>query len=92
MKEQIPHRSGELLSSTTPDGTVIVSREDGQLRVVNEVGAFIWDLINGRNSVALITQRVVDRFDVEADDAQADVEAFIRALGERDLVTLKERS
>ena len=92
MTDWIPERSRELLSSATDDGTVIVAPEDGRLSVVNEVGAFVWELINGRNSVDCIVQQVVENFDVSAAQAQSDVLAFIQALAERQLVTRKRLS
>lgn len=92
MTDWIPQRSGDLLSTSTDDGTVIVSPNDGQLSVVNEVGAFIWELIDGHNSVDFIVAEVVDHFDVSLDQARSDVLSFIQALAERQLVTMKERS
>lgn len=88
----IPDRSGQLLSNAMDDGTVIVSPTDGRLSVLNEVGAFIWELINGQNSVDYIVSRVVDHFDVSSETARADVVSFLQALAERDLVTRKDGS
>lgn len=88
----IPDRSGQLLSNAMDDGTVIVSPTDGRLSVLNEVGAFIWELINGQNSVDFIVSQVVDHFDVSSETARADVVSFLQALAERDLVTRKEGS
>lgn len=92
MMDWIPVRCGDLLSSVTDDGTVIVSPRDGQLSVVNEVGAFVWELINGQNSVDSIVQQLVDNYDVSADQARADVLAFLQALAERQLVTREGQS
>lgn len=92
MMDWIPVRCGDLLSSVTGDGTVIVSPRDGQLSVVNEVGAFVWELINGQNSVDSIVQQLVDNYDVSADQARADVLAFLQALAERQLVTREGQS
>ena len=88
----IPSRSGQLLSNEMEDGTVIVSRQDGRLSVVNEVGAFIWELIDGQNSVEFIVSQVVDHFDVSTDVARADVVTFLQALSDRDLVTKSVQS
>jgi hypothetical protein len=74
------------------DGTVIVSPTDGRLSVLNEVGAFIWDLIDGQNSVDFIVSQVVDHFDVSSETARADVDSFLQTLAERDLVARKEGS
>lgn len=88
----IPDRSGQLLSNAMDDGTVIVSPTDGRLSVLNEVGAFIWDLIDGQNSVDFIVSQVVDHFDVSSETARADVDSFLQTLAERDLVARKEGS
>jgi hypothetical protein len=87
-----PERNDQLISKKMEDGTVIVSPIDGELRVLNEVGAFIWDRIDGRNGVDTIIQQVTDHFDVSYDQADADVMAFIQALEERDLIIWKECS
>jgi len=83
----IPVRSGELLSSELEDGTVIVSPSDGKMSVVNEVGAFVWELIDGHHSVDLIVRQVTENFDVTTEQAQVDVMAFLRDLEERNLVS-----
>jgi hypothetical protein len=89
MMNWIPERSGELLSSAMVDGTVIVSPQDGRMSVVNEVGAFVWELIDGQNSVETIVNRVTDNFEVPIVQAEADVLTFLQALAERELVTMR---
>jgi coenzyme PQQ biosynthesis protein PqqD len=86
MLNSIPERSDQLLSRVMEDGTVIVSPEDGQLTVVNEVGSFVWDLIDGQRTVATIIQLVVNHFQATQDQASYDVLAFLETLEQRKLL------
>lgn len=88
----VPKRSEELLSSALDDGTVIVSPSDGKMSVVNEVGAFIWSLVDGQNSVSFIVEQVTGNFEVTVEQAEQDVSAFLLALEERKLVTRSVRA
>lgn len=85
----IPERANELISSEMQDGTVIVSPADGHLSVVNPVGAFVWDLIDGQRSTDFIVDQVVQNFEVSPAVARADVLSFLDQLAERGLVTKK---
>lgn len=44
---------------------------------LNEVGALVWDLLGTPRSLAELRERVVDEFEVAADVAERDVEAFL---------------
>ena len=87
--EWIPERSNELVSNVMDDGTVIVSLDDGRLNVVNEVGSFVWDSIDGQKSLESIVQKVHAHFEVSAEQAQSDVLIFMRELTDRQLVSWK---
>jgi hypothetical protein len=47
---------------------------------LNEVGARIWELLDGQRSVEDITARIVDEYAVTADAARRDVEEFLEQL------------
>jgi hypothetical protein len=86
MLNSIPERSDQLLSRIMDDGTVIVSPVDGQLTVLNDVGSFVWELIDGQQSVTAIIQLVGAHFQVSRDQAQSDVLAFLETLEQRGLI------
>lgn len=68
--------SGELL-------LVPIARHAGDLKAIftaNEVGGFIWNLLDGRRTLAEILERVLDEFDVERKAARRDLEEFIDQL------------
>jgi hypothetical protein len=47
---------------------------------LNEVGARIWELLDGQRSVGEITTRIVDEYAVNLDAAGRDVEDFLHQL------------
>ena len=67
---------------------VIVLPKSGQVKVLNEVGSRIWELIDGTRSVGEITEIVVAEYDVTTDQAERDVEEFIQELIEGDMLVL----
>jgi len=52
----------------------------GSVYTLNEVGAAIWDLLNGENTVEDIRDRIVERFEVTPDRAGEDVRVFVSQL------------
>ena len=66
---------------------VILSMDTKVLRGLNPVGSRIWELIDGQRAVEEITGVIVQEFDVAPGQAAKDVEAFIRDLLDRGLVT-----
>ncbi len=48
--------------------------------VLNSVGAFIWDCLDGQRSVLQIKQSLLDTFDVTDEEGKADMVAFLKQL------------
>jgi hypothetical protein len=53
---------------------------------LNEVGAIIWRLIDGKTTISQLTQAVRDEYDVEASEAEKDVVDFLRSLEDAGLI------
>ncbi|HKB24818.1 MAG TPA: PqqD family protein [Methylomirabilota bacterium] len=66
---------------------VILSLDTKAFRGLNAVGSRVWELIDGRRSVDEIVEVVVREFDVTREQAAADVQAFVRELLDKGLVT-----
>jgi hypothetical protein len=47
---------------------------------LNEVGAFIWELINGKRQVKEIKEIIVDEFEVSEEEAEKDLIEFLLKL------------
>jgi hypothetical protein len=59
---------------------VIVLPSKGEVKVLNEVGACIWELVDGRSKLGEIVDKVVAAYNVEVAQAEADMLQFIEEL------------
>ncbi len=53
---------------------------------LNEVAAFIWELIDGKRSTSQIKDKVIDEFAVEPLQAESDIEEIISQLEYKSLI------
>ena len=60
-----------------PDGGLVVLPVTSEVKVVNETGSTILSLLDGERSPEDIASVVAERFDVSAEQALADVRAFL---------------
>jgi hypothetical protein len=82
----IPVRTSEKLSRTIESDTFIMDVEQSQLHDLNEVGGRIWELVDGQHSVASIVATLVDEYEVDQPNAEAETCAFLDTLRERGLI------
>ena len=76
----------DLIWRVLDDGAVIITPDQGQVRVLNQVGAAIWQMIDGQNTTSDIALQLSLDFDVEAQEAEKDVRAFLDVLDEKGLL------
>lgn len=50
------------------------------MMTLNATGAYIWDLLESEQTVQSLTDALVEHYEVSAEVAQADVEAFLEKL------------
>ncbi len=84
----IPTRSGELIWQLTGDGMVIVSPTAGQVRVLNQLGTSIWQLLNGDLSLGEIERELYHQFghQVETGKIHSDLYQFMAELDRRGMI------
>ena len=56
------------------------------LFVMNELGAFIWDLLPGVETEAQICEAILAAYEVTAEEAAADVTEFLNKLRAMDVI------
>jgi hypothetical protein len=83
----IPAKTSTSASRSIAGEAVILSLDTKVLRGLNSVGSRVWDLIDGQRSIDDIVDAVVAEFEVDRPRAARDVEAFLRQLVDRGLVT-----
>lgn len=47
---------------------------------LNETAAYVWGLIDGRTNVAEIKEKIIERFEVNAEDAERDLTEHLKQL------------
>lgn len=78
-------KKGEYVSRSLAGETIVVPvrGQVGDLDAIynlNEVGAFIWEQIDDRNSVTRVVEAVRREFEVTPEEAEKDTSEFIAAL------------
>ncbi|MBN2103322.1 PqqD family protein [bacterium] len=56
---------------------------------LNEVGAFIWDHLDGRSDLMKIRDSIVKFFEVTQEEAEADLVSFLHQLESLGIITSK---
>lgn len=59
---------------------ILVSAEESMLHSLDEVGTRIWELSDGTNTVRAIVNSICDEFEVDHQQAEADVIEFVNNL------------
>ncbi|MEP7200069.1 MAG: PqqD family protein, partial [Chloroflexota bacterium] len=84
----IPHK--QVAGRVIDDEAVIILSESGEVEVLNEVGARIWELADGTRNVGEIAAQLVNEFAVAHAQATADVVAFVARLAQENIVVISD--
>jgi hypothetical protein len=85
-EQQIPQHHPQVIWRVLDDGVVVVSPQQGQVRVLNPVGTTIWGLIDGRRTVTDLALALTEQYDVTLEEAGNDLHTFLAELTERGLL------
>ena len=66
---------------------ILVDVEEGEVIHLNEVGALIWEAIDGKNKVSDIVNCVCNDFEVNQSEARKDVVSFLKEILEKEVIT-----
>ena len=84
----IPHPHPEIIARVVEKEAVLVLPLQGQVKVLNEVGARIWSLIDGVRNTSEIITTVCQEYDTTLEAATSDTTAFLTQLADRGIITL----
>lgn len=87
MIENIYQKSDDIVSRKIADEVILVpiSNNVGDMESIytlNEVGAWIWELIDGKRGLVDLKNSIVQEFEVSAEKAENDVIEFLNGLKE----------
>jgi hypothetical protein len=86
--ETIPKTAPEVIGRNLNHEAVLVLTNKAQIKVVNEVGAFIWSLVNGSRTIREIVSNVSQEYEVEQGQAETDTLEFIADLVDRGILLI----
>jgi hypothetical protein len=83
--EQRPCRSEQVVVRNIGDETILVPISGSladleQVFVLNALGLFVWERLDGSRSVAAIVDEVLEEFDASRETAEQDVAEFVENL------------
>jgi len=84
--DSIPVISRDVVGRIYDQEGVLVNTRKAQIKVINEVGAYIWSMLDGVRSVQEIARAVSTQYDVELDQAEQDTLEFVRDLSQKGLI------
>lgn len=86
-----PKRAQHLSWRKLGEHTVILdSRINQEVHHLNEVGAYLWELCTGENSLSDIRNNLVSDFDIDEGTADKDIMYFIDELRTKSLLDTAE--
>lgn len=65
---------------------MIVLPGHSEVNVLNAIGSFIWNGIDGRRTLGEIVQQLLNEYDISREQAVADLEEFVASLREHGMV------
>jgi hypothetical protein len=80
------------VSTTLGDESIVLELHAGTYFGVNEVGTTVWEFLQQPRQVAEVIAHVLQKYEVSAEQAEAEVIAFLQELAKRHLVSVSSRS
>ncbi|MBN2861741.1 MAG: PqqD family protein, partial [Bacteroidales bacterium] len=83
--KSVPHQSSSIVTRKTGNEYVLVPLSDNiadmdSIYTLNETGAFLWELIDGKKCINDLVEALVAEYNVERDNAEKDVFEFINNM------------
>jgi hypothetical protein len=85
--DSVPVREHGIVGQVVDNEAVLVLPEKGEIKVLNEVGARIWELLDGMRSIREIAAALHAEYDVALAQAEGDTLDFITELASRQMVS-----
>ena len=87
--QMILKQSSNLVGRQVDDGLVLVSPQEGEVKVLNPIGAVIWHLIDGERTIESIETQLATHFNgVPAEQIKVDLDRFVTDLIAKELLVV----
>ena len=82
-------KSKHVVTRVVDGEAVIVEPQKGMVNVINTVGSRIWELLDGKHTVAEIANVIADEYEVSPEQALSDTMEFIEDIESKRLASAK---
>ena len=79
-------RNSTMITRVIDGEAVIMDPQQGKVLALNQVGSFIWELLDSPHSQGDLLDKICREFNVGREEAAADLEEFLAVLKSKDLV------
>lgn len=83
----VPHPNPEIIARRLETESVLVLPIKGKIKVLNDVGARVWDLVDGTHSIEDICASISREYGISPEVARFDIQKFLTQLADRGMVT-----
>ena len=84
----VPRPSPGVIAQNAQEELVLVLPQEGKVKVLNPVGAFVWKHIDGKRTLQSIADMLCREYEVSPSQAAQDVLDFAASLLERGLIAV----
>lgn len=93
--DQVFRKNENFVFRQIDDETILVPIKDnlgdmGSIYNLNEVGAFVWEQLDGQKTLSDVNEMLTDEFDIPEGESKEDLIEFINQLKEIDAIINKE--
>jgi len=86
--ESIPIQNPTIIHRVVDNEAVLVAPKSSKVTVINEVGAVIWNSIDGQRNVKQICAEILAQYEANSQEVEAETLQFLSNLLEREIITL----
>lgn len=90
MRNEYPIRAADVAYRIIDGEAILVTAREGKIYSLNSVGAKIWELADGTNSVSEVVASICETFKIEKERASIDCMEFIEELSSKGILKLKK--
>ena len=84
--------SGELVSANLDGEVVILGFKSGSYYSLDQVGAFIWNLLQKPQKVSTIREAIVGEYEIDSQQCEQDLLSLLDNLADKALIEIKAES
>lgn len=82
----IPLKNSSIQYQLIEQQAVLVMPDEGKVKVLNHVGAFIWDKIDGILSLSDLIELISTTFEIQPEQAAIDLNEFLQELKQKNMI------